>query len=255
VENILQLGVGGVAVVIGVVTATFFGTIWLGRRAGLGPRLSLLIATGFAICGASAIAAIEGVTEADSRDVAFAIALVSLFGTLAIFVLPPVGHALGLHGREFGSWVGASVHDVGQVVATASSQGPPAVQSAVVVKLTRVVLLAPIVAGVSIGLRRSREQALGAEQASARRPPAVPLFVVGFLGAVAVRSTGVLPASLLSAIADVDMAILAVALAGLGTTVNIREMLRVGWKPVGVGICSWGLIALCAYVGVRLTGA
>jgi uncharacterized integral membrane protein (TIGR00698 family) len=195
VTDLLQLGIPNLAVVV-VVVATFFGTQWLGRKVGLSPGSSLLIATGFSICGASAVAAMDGVSR-NKEDVATAIAVVTIFGGLAILVLPLLQHPLGLSDTAFGTWAGASVHDVGQTVATASAAGSSALAAAVVVKLTRVVLLAPMVAGVSLWQRRSMPRVAGRA-----RPPIIPLFVLRFLAAVALRSTSVLSNGVLSAAAD-----------------------------------------------------
>src|SRR5918995_275360 len=126
-----------------LVLATFFGTQWAGRRLGVSEGLSLLVATGFSICGVSAIAAARDVTVADEEEVAYAIALVTLCGTLAIVLLPALRGVLGLDDRSYGAWVGASVHDVGQVIATSSAVCGVAVATAIGVKLTRVLLLGP----------------------------------------------------------------------------------------------------------------
>lgn len=150
-----DLGLKGVALVLVTTTVTFFGTQWLGKRLGLSPGLRLLVATGFSICGASAVAAMRPVSGADDDDTVYAIGLVTLCGSLAIAILPAIGHALGFGDLRFGTWVGASVHDVAQTVATAASRSSDAArEAAIVVKLTRVVLLAPLVTGVSIWRRR-----------------------------------------------------------------------------------------------------
>ena len=128
--------------------------------------LSLLVATGFSICGVSAIAAANGVIDADEDEVAFSVALVTLCGTLAIVTLPPLHGALGLDDEQFGAWVGASVHDVAQVVATSSTAGSVALATAIVVKLTRVMLLAPLIAGIAL---RHRQTGTGAWRATAAR--------------------------------------------------------------------------------------
>lgn len=132
---------------------TFTATRWLGRRLGVPPARALLVATGFSICGASAVAAMEPVADGDEQDTGIAIALVTLCGSLAILLLPALRGPLGLDPTAFGSWVGASVHDVGQTVATAD-RVPGALTAAVVVKLSRVVLLAPLVTGVSLARNR-----------------------------------------------------------------------------------------------------
>ncbi len=155
VPDVIRLGGPALVMVVVIVVITFFGTQLLGRWMGVSPGTSLLVATGFSICGASAVAAMDGVTRNEEDEVVTAIVLVTLFGSLAIVVLPLLQHPLGLSDVAFGLWTGASVHDVAQTVATASVVGPSALAAAVVVKLTRVVLLAPMVAGVSLWRRRS----------------------------------------------------------------------------------------------------
>ncbi len=154
-DDVLGLGWATVAMVLAVVAATFAGTLWLGRRLGLPGDQPLLVATGYSICGASAIGAVSQAAGSEEEDVAASVALVTLCGTLAIAVLPLLQHPLGLGELEFGRWVGASVHDVGQVVATAQTGGAGALREAVLVKLMRVVLLAPLVAGVAVAVRRN----------------------------------------------------------------------------------------------------
>jgi uncharacterized integral membrane protein (TIGR00698 family) len=233
--------------VVVIVVITFFGTQLLGRWMGVSPGTSLLVATGFSICGASAVAAMDGVTRNEEDEVVTAIVLVTLFGSLAIVVLPLLQHPLGLSDIEFGLWTGASVHDVAQTVATASVVGPSALAAAVVVKLTRVLLLAPMVAGVSLWRRRGETAVYGA-----RRPPLVPLFVVGFLAMVGLRSTGLIPEQALACAQIIESIVLAAALFGLGAGVHLRSLARTGGRATLLGLCSWGLVGTIAYGGVLL---
>ncbi len=257
VQQLLHLGVGGAAVVAVTVAATFAGTQLLGRLLRVPPARALLIATGFSICGASAVAAMEEVAGGDEDDTAVAVALVTLCGSLAILLLPALRGPLALDPVAFGSWVGASVHDVGQTVATAS-RVPGALTSAVVVKLSRVILLAPLVAGVAVAQRRrtASTPAPAAETASAaRRPPLLPLFVAGFLAAIALASTGVLPASVLHLAKLAQEILLAAALFGLGTGIQLTVLRRTGGRALVLGLLSWLLVGVVAYTGVRLLGA
>ena len=250
--DLAGLGPRGLVVVAVVVAVTFVGTRWLARGLGVPDDLGLLVATGYSICGASAIAAMSGVVGADEEETAYAITLVTLCGTLSIFVLPALGGPLGLHGEAFGSWVGASVHDVGQVVATASHGGIDALAAATVVKLTRVALLAPMVAGVAIARRRATGRQvdpsadLGIDRAD--QPSILPLFVVGFLVAVAVRSTGVLSDGALDRVGVVEKVVLTVAMVGLGIGVRIGRLRQIGGRPLVLGLAAWVLVAGMAYV-------
>ncbi|MER6912759.1 putative sulfate exporter family transporter [Streptomyces sp. NPDC000594] len=255
--DLLGLGWATVAMVAGVVTATLLGTWWLGRRLGLPADQPLLIATGYAICGASAIGAVAAVRDSDEEDIAPSIALVTLCGTLAIVVLPLLHHPLGLSDAEFGRWVGASVHDVGQVVAAAGTAGGPALTDAVVVKLLRVMALAPLVALLALAVRRrlAATPATPGNGAGSRaaRPPLLPLFVAGFLAMVALRSTGVVPAGVLEGAATVQEILLAAALFALGSAVHLPSLSRTGVRVAGLGLAAWVLIAAISYGGVLLT--
>jgi hypothetical protein len=246
-----KLGPRALVAVVAVVIATFFGTQWLAKRLGLSRSLGLLMATGYSICGASAIAAVEPFAGADEEEVAYSIALVTLCGTLAIVVLPPLGSLLGMGTGQFGAWVGASVHDVGQVVAAASTHGPKALAVAVIVKLTRVAMLAPLLAFVAIG---SRKRLGEAAVAGAKRPPILPLFIVLFLVAVVIRSSGVLPVTTLARIKDAETILLGMGLVGLGSNVDLRKLRAVGGKPLMLGLGSWALVALVSILAVQLSG-
>ncbi|WP_149547705.1 YeiH family protein [Streptomyces marokkonensis] len=247
-DDVRALGWATVLMVLGVVTVTLLGTWWLGRRLGLPGDQPLLIAAGYAVCGASAIGAVGEARGSDERDAATSVALVTLCGTLAIAVLPLLQGVLGLSDAEFGRWAGASVHDVGQVVATAQTAGGAALGEAVLVKLMRVALLAPIVAAVALGVRRGRGRGAGAA-----RVPLVPLFVVGFLAAVALRSTGLLPAPALDAAHAAQELLLAAALFGLGSAVDLRTLTRTGTRVAVLGLCAWAVVAGLSYAGVLLT--
>jgi len=252
--QLVALGLRGLAVVVVTVAVTFVGTRLLGRLLGVSPARSLLIATGFSICGASAVAAMEEVAGGGDDDTAVAVALVTLCGSLAIFLLPALRTPLGLDPAAFGSWVGASVHDVGQTVATAD-RVPGALTAAVVVKLSRVVLLAPLVAGVALTRRRGTTgpgAAAGAAAGTGRRPPVLPLFVAGFLAAIALTSTGLLPAGLLGHAKTVQQIVLAAALVGLGTGIHLPTLKRTGARALLLGLASWLLVATVAYSGVIL---
>lgn len=255
--DIAGLGWVTIATTVAIVLLTFAGTFWLGRWFGLPGHQPLLIATGFSICGASAIGAMSGVVKAKDEETATPVALVTLCGTLAIAVLPALWHPLGLTTLQFGHWVGAGVHDVGQVVATAQIAGSAALAVAIVVKLTRVLMLAPIVAVASVVERRRHATAVlngtvSAEAGAAKRPPIVPLFVAGFIAAVLVRTLLPVPELVLDVADFVQTALLAMALFGLGASVRLASLLRTGWRALLVGLLSWALIAALAFGAVQL---
>ncbi|WP_306416119.1 YeiH family protein [Micromonospora okii] len=248
-RHLAQIGVPGLAVVVGTVAVTFTGTRLLGRMLKVPRARSLLVATGFSICGASAIAAMEKVTDRHDDDVPAAVALVTLYGSLGIALLPLLRGPLGLDPFAFAEWVGASVSDIGQTVATAG-HAPGTLQTAVTVKLARVALLAPLVAAVAVAARRTAAQ----PETAARRPPGVPLFLVGFLVAVVLASTDLIPERPALALRHVQDVLLVAALFGLGTGIHLPTLWRTGGRTLALGLASWLLVTSTAYAGVRLLG-
>ncbi|MGH9897121.1 MAG: putative sulfate exporter family transporter, partial [bacterium] len=185
------------------------------------------------------------VIAADEEEVTYAIGLVTLAGSLSILILPLIGRAVGLEPAAFGTWVGGAVHDVAQTVAAASTAPPPALESAIIVKLTRVALLAPLVLAIALS-RRNRARS------SEQRPPLVPLFVVGFLALVAVRSTGLLPVTAINLIRTIEVWAFTIALVGVGATVDLRRLRLLGGRPLRLGLLTWLLVATAAYGAVLL---
>lgn len=243
--QLVSVGAPGLAVILLVVPVTIGATLWLGRRLGCPPGLSLLVGTGSAICGASAVVAMDAVADTDEDDVTFAVATVTLFGTVALVVLPILNRlVLHLTATAYGTWAGASVHEVAQVVAAATPAGSTAVKVATIVKLTRVLMLAPLVLAVSLIRRRSGAVCTGTQSLIP-----VPLFVLGFLLCVGIASAHVLPTAAVSFATQVDAGLLTAALAGLGLAVHIRQIVRLGWRPMVLGLGAWAAAAITALAG------
>jgi len=262
---IVDLGAPTLIAVVVVVVLTFFGTLGMGRLARLPGDEPLLLAAGFSICGVSAIGAMAAVTRSKPAEIAVPAALVTLCGSLAIVVLPLLHGPLGLTDLQFGAWTGASVHDVGQVVAVAQTAGASALALAIAVKLTRVLLLAPLVAGVGVYRRVASGAASGAaspatsgagettDAASAPRPPIVPVFVLGFLAAMTVRTFLPVPDAVLQAADLVQTVLFGLALVALGSSIRVAALVRTSGRSLVVGLASWVLVAVLAYGAVLLT--
>ncbi|ANC29685.1 YeiH family protein [Isoptericola dokdonensis] len=275
VGDVVGLGWRGLAVVAVTVATTFAATLALGRRLGVDRDTTLLVATGFSICGAAAISAMTGVVDRTPRRVrggaripspgagparppeggsgwrsqdtpadavATALALVALFGTAAVVVLPWLAGLLDLTAAQAGLWIGASVQEVAQVVAAAGTvAGTAALATATVAKLARVALLAPLVAGAgAVRGRRSAPTAPAPGSGRLRRggPPPVPGFVLGFLAAVALRSLGVLPPGVLDAAAQVTTTLFVAAMFALGLGVDVPRLARTARRPLALGAGS-----------------
>ena len=249
----LQLSVADIAglgwpVLLGVVVVVAGGigaTLLAGRMLGVSRTQSLLIACGFSICGAAAVAGADGVLRRrNSDETATAVALVVVFGTALIAVLPPAAALFGLDATAAGVWAGASIHEVAQVIAAAGIVGESALKVAVVVKLARVLLLAPVLAVISLEQRPGRGARHG-------QPP-VPLFVFGFLAAVVVRSLGVLPLPVLQAAGLLQTGLLAAAMFALGTSLRVSVLRRAGLRPVLLGLIATLVVGLLGLATCRL---
>src|ERR1700752_69165 len=172
--QIASVGTTGMLIVATTLAATFLFAVFAGRVLGVDRKLTELIAAGTSICGASAIVAVNTVTEAHDEDVAYAVACVTIFGSIAMFTYPLLSRPLHLDPHAYGLWSGASIHEIAQVVAAAFQNGQRAGEIGTMVKLARVMMLAPVVFALSL---KARMAAHGAPARSARRP--VPWFVLG----------------------------------------------------------------------------
>jgi uncharacterized integral membrane protein (TIGR00698 family) len=246
--DILALGPGMILVVLLIVGLGIGGTLVIGRALGVPPMQRLLIACGFSICGAAAVAAVDGAVGADEEDVASAIGLVVVFGTVMIAVVPAVLGLLDLTHRQEGLIAGGSIHEVAQVVAAGGIIGGGALAVAVVVKLARVLMLAPVI--MVIGLSRRRAVA----SVEGKRPPLLPLFVAGFLAAALARTLLPLGTQVLEGGKVAQTVLLSAAMFALGCGVRISMLKKVGGRPVVLGALSTVWVFAIAATGVLLIG-
>ena len=245
-SDIVGLGWGVIAVVVAIVFLGIAGTMYAGKLLGLSWSQRILIACGFSICGAAAVAAADGVVNAREEELLTAVALVVIFGTLMIPTIPLLADAFGMNEIEAGMWAGGSIHEVAQVVAAGSALGATALGVATVVKLARVLMLAPVMAFLSIRQRTM------VDNTDTKRPPLIPLFVVAFIGCMGLRSTGMLPNELLGLAKTVQTALLAAAMFALGLGVRLSVIRGVGARPFVLAAISTVWVATIAYVGVVL---
>ncbi|WP_229115850.1 YeiH family protein [Parenemella sanctibonifatiensis] len=228
VGDILGLGAGTIVLVVVAVLGGFFAAVGLGRLMKLPTDLTILIASGFSICGAAAVAGADSAIPAKKEHTTAAVALVVVFGTLMIAVVPLSATGFGLSPEFVGLWTGASVHEVAQVVAIGGIVGGGALEIAVVVKLARVLMLAVVIAGLSLWQRR-QPTVEGAP--SGKRPPLVPLFVIGFIALVTLRSIGLIPGAALPWFSTAQSILLTAAMFALGAGVRVKQLAELGPKP------------------------
>ncbi len=167
-EQVVSVGPSGLAVILTTLFATFTFTKWLGRMLGIEPKLVELIAAGTSICGASAVVATNTVTDAPDEDVAYAVACVTVFGSIAMFVYPMLPGLLHLTPHSFGLWAGSSIHEIAQVVAASYQDGKLSGDFATIAKLSRVMMLAPVVIGLGFAARAGAARDTAARDGAGR---------------------------------------------------------------------------------------
>lgn len=246
--QVAEVGGRGFAIIAASLLATFVFTVRVGQWLGVDRKLAQLIAAGTSICGASAVIATNTVTDAADEDVAYAVACVTVFGTIAMFGYPLLPGLLHLDPHAFGLWSGASIHEIAQVVAAAFQNGQESGEFGTVAKLSRVMLLAPMVIG--LGLLASRGTGKGQTKA---RPP-LPWFVLGFVALVGINSLVTIPAETKVWIVGVTTFLLTLALAAMGLETDIRKLAAKGFRPALLGALAFLFIAGFSLALIKLTG-
>ena len=243
IDKFIAVGARGLLAVIVIVISVFLGVRAVARKFGLSDSLATLLGGGFAICGATAIAAISSTRKVEERDVSYAVAIVALCGTLSVFVIPPLASLFNLDHATAGAWIGAAVHDVGQVIATASLMGPAALDSAVIVKLTRVVMLVPLV--LTLSYRSGEKKSLRSS---------MPTFVLGFVLCAIIVNALNLPTSVINSGKELSKIFLSLGLFGMGLGVKWNQIRALGSRPLLVGLGAWVVCATFALGVIRAVG-
>jgi uncharacterized integral membrane protein (TIGR00698 family) len=253
ISQVIEVGGRGIGIIAATLAATFAFTVWIGKLLGVDRKLTQLIAAGTSICGASAVIATNTVTEAPDEDVAYAVACVTVFGSVAMFSYPLLPGLLHLDPHAFGLWSGASIHEIAQVVAASFQDGQKAGEFGTIAKLSRVMLLAPVVITLgSIAAWRAAKNDPAAVASSARPP--LPWFVLGFVALVVLNSLITLPAADKIWIVAVTTFLLSVALAAMGLETDLRKLTARGIRPALLGALAFIFIASFSLSLIKLIG-
>ena len=228
------------AAVLAVVLAVSLGT-FLGRRAGLTPKLAILVAVGNAICGNSAIAAVAPTIRAKQQEVASAIAVTAVLGVSVVLLLPLLVPLVGLSDYQYGVLAGLTVYAVPQVLAATLPVSVESGQIGSLVKLTRVLLLGPVVAVFAFLYRNEHGSTA---RLSVQR--FLPWFLVGFAALAVARTSGLIPASVGGPVQDVSKLLTLVAMAGLGLSVDVRSVRGVGGRVALVVVALLFVLVILA---------
>jgi uncharacterized integral membrane protein (TIGR00698 family) len=225
--TVLAQGVRSLPVIVVTLGGCLAMAAVLGKRLGIVDPLRTLIGVGTGVCGASAIAAVTPVMKTEEADVGYAVATIFLFNVLAVLLFPPLGHALGLSQHAFGVFSGTAINDLSSVVAAGNIYGSAALGTGVVVKLTRTLAIVPITA------------VLASRQGEGKQSAKVPGFLLAFLALAGVASTGLIPAGLRPEIGELATAMITVALAAVGLSIDLAGLRRTGLRPIVLGAALW----------------
>ena len=251
--DVARIGFGALGLVVLCMTVALAVALIAGRLLRVPPRLALLIGVGTAVCGNSAIVATAPVVKAEEREVSFAVGTITLFGTLAVFLYPLIGHALGLSAGTFGVWSGVAVNDTSQVIATSAAYDPLARDVAAVVKLVRNTLMAPLL--LLIAWWWNRRAAASTEAAAKGARSAFPLFVLGFLALALLRTVGIVDATTARWLDEAAKLCILVALAGVGLSTRLADMRKVGFVPFALGLTVATTLAALSLAAIQLFGS
>jgi uncharacterized integral membrane protein (TIGR00698 family) len=271
--DVLRLGFMGIGMSIFEI-ALALGSMWmLTRWLRLSGRLGVLLGVGTAICGSSAIMATAPVIEAEESDVVFGVATVTLLGLIGMFLLPFLGHALQMTANAFGILDGLVIHAVPQVVAAGFAYSNPAGETATVIKMTRVCLLAPMVFLIGLIYARRKARLTQTVQNKGRGVFALfPKFILGFLAMALLRTLGLIPDiriqlpeaawagdlqkdfSLVHLARSAASFCLVMSMAAVGLETKCAALARTGPKPLVAGLISSLVITAAILALIRLLG-
>jgi uncharacterized integral membrane protein (TIGR00698 family) len=235
IDHVVTLGWQTVVALMVAVSLTIALGLLLARLFKVESSLGVLIGGATAICGASAALAISSVLPKNShleRDTTLTVVGVTTLSTMAMVVYPLITQWLGFDALMSGKFIGATIHDVAQVVGAGYSLSPEAGDAATITKLMRVAFLMPVLVVISLVVRAGKHGS--ADAGSAAKTPLLPWFTVAFVGLMLFNSTGWVPTKVQSGASDLSQAFLVLAIAGVGLKTSLKEVTQLGWRPVAM---------------------
>jgi uncharacterized integral membrane protein (TIGR00698 family) len=243
------IGWSALPVMLGTLVLALAAGPLLGRWLGIGSQATTLITVGTGICGASAIATISAAIGASHTAIAVAVAVIFTYNVLAVLLFPLAGQLLEMPQEAFGVWAGTAINDTSSVVAAATVYGAVAASQAVVVKLTRTLMIVPI--AVEHVWRQSRLADDGGAPGKPGWKQLVPPFLLLFLAAAALNSLGMIPDTVHAPLRSLAVFLTAVAMAAVGLGTPVAALREAGWRPLALGGLLWILVAASA-LGLQL---
>lgn len=239
--NVFRTGKQTLILMAFTLTAAFLTAYIAGKLLKLDGNTKTLIGVGSAICGGSAIAATAPVIHADDEEVAQSISTIFLFNVIAAFLFPFLGHVLGMSDQSFGLWAGTAVNDTSSVVAAGYTFSNAAGNLAVIVKLTRTLMIVPVTLVLAVYTSRKDK---GKQTGSYSIIKIFPWFVLGFVAASVINTFVSLPAGMGSFLSQVGKFVIVMAMAAIGLNTNLVKLIKNGRKPILLGAICWVVLAV-----------
>jgi uncharacterized integral membrane protein (TIGR00698 family) len=240
--SVIDVGRQSLAVMAFTLGAAFITAWIIGSYLKLKGNTSILIGVGTAICGGSAIAATAPVISANDKEIAYSISTIFLFNIAAVFIFPFAGHLLGMSDSGFGMWAGTAINDTSSVVAAGYSYSQNAGDFATIVKLTRTLMIVPI----TLVLAAINARKTAANGFSFTR--IFPWFVLGFLAASVISTTGLLPPTVVKALAQTGKFFIIMAMTAIGLNTHLRNLINNGFYPILLGFSCWLAVAFTSLI-------
>lgn len=250
-EMIIGLGAELIALVVGAVILTMLFGLLGSRLLGRGWRFGLLTGGSVAICGASAAMALSAIlprNEHSERNLIFTVMGVTVLSTIAMIVYPILTSVFEFDDTANGVFLGGTIHDVAQVVGAGFSVSQETGETATLVKLIRVLMLAPLVLVLSMAIRTFSSEA----KAEGKRPPLVPSFVLGFLGLATLNSIGAIPGVVSDGLSSLSRWALLTSIAAVGMKTSLKQILDVGGQAIVLIVAETVFIAALVVGGILL---
>jgi uncharacterized integral membrane protein (TIGR00698 family) len=237
--DVLRIGRTSVPLMLGTLAACLLAARLVGRALRVEPAMRTLVGVGTAICGASAIGAVSGIVAATEAEIAYAVSTIFVFNVVAVVLYPPLGHLLGLSQHAYGLWAGTAVNDTSSVVAAAYAYGHTAGNVAVVTKLARTTMIVPI--ALALGLQRARTRG---SRSTRRLRQLVPPFLLLFVAAAALHSTGVVSPGSSRALAWTATLAITFSLGAIGLSTRFADLRSTGLRPLALGTVLWAVVGV-----------
>lgn len=249
-NEVLKIGWNGIIVVFFCSTLTLFFTIWIAKKMKVPLKRALLLGSGVSICGASAVAAVDSVIQANEEDVAFSIGAITLFGTVYMFCYPILYTLFHISAKFYALWAGISIHEVAQVAAASAIVIGKFKEMATTVKMIRVLFIIPLTLILSlIQLNPSDNEVV--VKNNQQKKVTIPWFAILFFVPILINAFFNLPTNVLKGLITMDNIILTASMAGLGLDISFRSMKNIGKRAFILGALSSAFISIISSIIIK----